>query len=90
MTISKVISRAWSDAEYKAKLLSDPTAVLAEAGIEIPAGTTIKVVENTADTEHLVLPVVPEKAEELSMEELEKVAAAADTSYRQRSTPGVY
>ncbi len=90
MTISKVISRAWSDAEYKAKLLSDPAAVLAEAGVEIPAGTTIKVVENTAETNHLVLPRAPEGASELSDDALEKIAAASNTRYRQRSTPGVY
>ncbi len=90
MSLNKAIVRAWTDDAYRAKLLNEPHTALAEVGIEVPAGVTIKVVENTADIAHLVLPVVPEKAEELSMEELEKVAAAADTSYRQRSTPGVY
>ncbi len=74
MTIHKAIARAWSDADYKAKLLSDPHAALVEAGVEVPAGTTIKVVEDTADTRHLVLRVAPGDAGELSAEELEKVA----------------
>ncbi len=72
---AKVFARAWSDAEYKAKLLSDPHAALAEAGVEIPAGKTIKVVENSADIAHLVLPVEPGVAGELSDDQLDKVAA---------------
>ncbi len=72
---AKIFARAWSDAEYKAKLLSDPAAVLSEAGVEVPAGTTIKVVENTADIAHLVLPVEPRATGELSDEQLDKVAA---------------
>ena len=74
MTIANAIARAWNDAGYKAKLLSDPHAALAEAGVEVPAGTTVKVVENSADTQHVVLPVAPGNADELSTEELAKVA----------------
>ncbi len=79
MTIAKAIARAWNDAGYKAKLLNDPHAALAEAGVEVPAGTTIKVVENTADTQHVVLPVAPGNAGELSIEELEKVAGGVES-----------
>ena len=74
MTIQKVIARAWTDADYKAKLVDDPAAALAEAGVEVPAGTKMKVVENTADTVHVVLPVAPTEAGKISMDELEKVA----------------
>ncbi len=75
MSVSKAIARAWTDADYKAKLLSDPHVALAEHGIEVPAGTTVKVVENTADTQHVVLPVAPPaEAGKVSMDELEKVA----------------
>ena len=74
MTVTKAIARCWTDADYKAKLLSDPHAALAEVGVEVPAGNTVKVMENTADTHHLVLPVSPPAAGELSSEELEKIA----------------
>ena len=74
MTITKAIARAWTDADYKARLLSEPHAALAEVGVEVPAGTVVKVMENTADTHHLVLPVEPAEAGELSIEELEKLA----------------
>ena len=69
---AKVVARAWSDESFKAKLLSDPHAALAEAGVEVPAGATVKVVENTKDRLHLVLPPAPEA--ELSDEDLKKVA----------------
>ena len=83
MTIAKAIARAWTDAAYKTKLVGDPNAALSEAGVEVPVGTTVKVVENTADTQHVVLPVAPAKASELSTEELEKVAGGYDTKGNQ-------
>ncbi len=80
MSISKVIRRAWADPAYKAKLLSDPHAALAEAGVTVSAGTKVKVVEDTADTKHLVLPLAPANAAELSDDELEKVAGGCGQS----------
>jgi Nitrile hydratase, alpha chain len=74
MSISKVIARAWADSAYKATLLKDPHTALAEAGVKIPSGTKVKAVEDTADTKHLVLPVAPPNAAELSDKELEKVS----------------
>lgn len=74
MGVSLAIARAWTDGAYKARLVSDPHAALAEAGVEVPAGLTVKVVENTADMQHLVLPLAPSNASELAPKELEKVA----------------
>ena len=44
---------------------------------EVLAGTTVKVVENTADTLHLVLPVTPANADKLSNEDLEELAGGS-------------
>jgi hypothetical protein len=71
---SQLVARAWSDPAFKAKLLADPAAVLKENGIALPAGVTVKVVENTDKVVHLMLPAKP-PAEELSEEELHRVAA---------------
>ena len=71
----KVVAKAWSDAAFKARLLKDPQAVLAEAGVEMPPGVTVKVVENTDNTMHLILPPPP-PAGELTDEALDKVAGA--------------
>jgi len=78
MTVAKAIARAWTDAEYKTKLLSNPQAALAEAGVEVPAATTVKVMENTAQTQHLVLPIAPAKAKQISVDDLEKIAGGGN------------
>ena len=72
-TYAKLMARAWSDAAFKAKLLSDPRSALTAAGIEVPNGISVKVVEDTEDTRHLVLPTAPEG--ELTEEDLAKVGA---------------
>jgi hypothetical protein len=77
----KVVAKAWTDEGFKAKLLSDPHVALAEAGIEVPAGKTVKVVENTQDTVHVVLPPPPAE-DELTDEALENVAAGGTTCGR--------
>lgn len=74
MSIQKAIARAWTDEKFKDKLLTEPHAALSESGVEIPSGTTIKVLEDTPDTQHVVVPVAPAQATELSIDELEKVA----------------
>jgi hypothetical protein len=68
----KVVTRAWRDPAFKAKLKADPEAALKEAGVALPAGLKVTVVENTAQHFHLVLP--PKPSAELSDELLDKVA----------------
>ena len=69
----KMVAKAWRDPAFKAKLLADPNAALKDAGIPVPAGVTVKVVENTDTHVHLVLP--PKPTRELSDEALDRVAA---------------
>jgi hypothetical protein len=70
---AKVVTKAWSDPEYKARLMSDPKAVLAEAGVDVTEGVEIEVHEDTDTTMHLVLPVSP-AGETLSEQALEQIA----------------
>ncbi len=65
----KVVAQAWSDPAFKAKLLAEPHAALAAAGVPIARGMTVKVVENSDNVFHLVLPAKP--AGELSEAELD-------------------
>ena len=51
-----VYARTMTDPEFKAQFIADPAAVLSAAGIEVPEGLTIKVVENSSTTVHFVLP----------------------------------
>jgi hypothetical protein len=75
--MGQVISRAWADEEYKARFVSDPVAVLHEAGLETPEGMEFRVVENTADVLYITLPPAPAEELELSDDALELVAGGA-------------
>jgi hypothetical protein len=59
----KIIKKAWEDAEFKKELLSNPKAAIEkELEIILPDDVEIKVVEETAKTFYLVLPVNPADA----------------------------
>ena len=68
----KIIAKAWRDPAFKAALIANPAAALKAEGIDVPAGVTVTVLENTDKQFHLVLP--PKPTGELSEEALEAVA----------------
>ena len=72
--LGKVIARSWDDEGYKARLLSNPRAVLAEAGLDVPSGIEITVSEQQPGTLHLTLPPRPEGEGALDEAALEAVA----------------
>jgi hypothetical protein len=73
-TWGQLVARAWLDEGFKRRLLGEPAAVLKEAGLEVPEGVQINMLENTDRLIHLVLPAKPATGD-LSEEQL----AAADT-----------
>jgi hypothetical protein len=64
----QIVARAWSDEDFRRRLLADPRAVLTEYGLDVPEDREIRLVEDTPDVCHLILPVSP--AGELADEEL--------------------
>lgn len=52
---AKVIARAWSDADYRKRLLSDGTAACAELGFEGIQGEYIVALEDTEQLHHVVV-----------------------------------
>ncbi|MET9874676.1 nitrile hydratase subunit alpha [Actinacidiphila glaucinigra] len=52
---AKVVARAWTDPQYKSRLLQDGTAAIAELGFTGPQGEHIVVVENTPTTHNVVV-----------------------------------
>ena len=60
---AKVIAKTWSDAAYKERLVREPRAVFAEAGLEVPSSLEFAVVEDSADKRHLILPAKPAEGE---------------------------
>ena len=73
---SQIVARAWCDASFMRRLLSDPRAVLAEHDLDAPPDTEVEVVMGTEvkidDTDNMVrrfiLPAGP--SQELTEEEL--------------------
>jgi hypothetical protein len=76
---SQIVARAWSDEEFKQRLLADPRAVLAENGLEVPEDIEVQMLEDTPTTRTFVLP--PPPTDELSDEELVGSATADSFSY---------
>ena len=52
---AKVVAKAWTDPEYKQRLLDNGTTAVAELGFKGPQGEHIVVVENTEDTHNVVV-----------------------------------
>jgi nitrile hydratase subunit alpha len=52
---AKVVAKAWTDPDYKARLLADGTAAIAELGFKGPQGEHMVVLENTPDVHHVVV-----------------------------------
>ena len=69
--ISQLIAKCWSDESFKQKFIADPAAIFKAEGVAVPAGLSIKAVEDTDIVLHFV---IPPKPAELSDEELDKVA----------------
>ncbi len=78
-TWARVVAKAWADEEYKRRLLADPAAVAREEGVPVPAGLTLKVVEDAPGTRTLVLP--PQPAELGTVVEAEERRAAGYMNY---------
>lgn len=51
-----LVQRVWSDESFRERLKRDPRAALAEAGMPVPDGTEVVVLEDTPALAHLVLP----------------------------------
>jgi hypothetical protein len=79
--MNTLIAACWKDDALKQRFLSDPHAVLAEHGMDVPEGINVNVVENTDNTVHVTLPAAPEGHAELSDEELESAAGGTLSAF---------
>ena len=55
MNGAKVVARAWTDPDYRQRLLDNGTGAIAELGFKGPQGEHIVVLENTATEHHVVV-----------------------------------
>jgi nitrile hydratase len=64
-------SPSWYKSEaYRSRVVRDPRGVLAEFGVELPAGTSIAVWDASAESRYMVLPRRPAGTSALTEEEL--------------------
>ena len=76
-----ILKKAASDATFRAKALKDPAAALKEAGVELPAGQTIKFVEKI-DEVVIALPPIGSNLDEISDEQfLQNVAGGGGAQW---------
>lgn len=53
------VSRLFSDQALRARMLAEPASVLQEQGIDVPPGAEFRVVEDSADVCHVIMPPSP-------------------------------
>ena len=60
----------YKSAPYRSRAVKDPRGVLAEFGVQLPASTTVRVWDSTAEVRYLVIPQRPAGTEGWSEEQL--------------------
>ena len=95
--LAELFAACWKDEALKARFMSDPKAVLAEYGMDVPDGMDVNVVENSDNCVHITMPMAPVGHQDLSDEELSAAAGGggiAGGSYNctgnQLNCPGVH
>jgi hypothetical protein len=73
----QIVAEAWADPAFRQRLLTDPATVLRERGIEAPDGVQVRIVEDTEQIMHLVLPPMPAEAA-LSDRQLAQITGGVD------------
>ena len=66
--MSQIVAKCWADDSFKQQLLAEPLATLKAEGIELPDGLAVKVLDNTANVFHLVIPAKPTELSDIDLE----------------------
>jgi hypothetical protein len=76
---TRLIEKAWKDPEFRKQVVSDPKGMLEKhLGQKLPAGLTIHIHEEDANTLHFSVPPPPANVAQLSDEDLERVAGGTE------------
>jgi|SRR5882724_1964134 len=74
-----LIKKCWHDPEFRKEVVADPKGVWEKAiGQKLPDNLKIFIHEEDGDTFHLSIPPTPKDVNELSDEELERVAGGTE------------
>ena len=85
--LAALFAACWKDEALKARFMTDPKAVMAEHGMDVPANMNVNVVENSDNTVHITMPQAPASDGEVSDEELSNVAGGQNLSWPYHPTP---
>lgn len=84
--ISKIISKALKDPEFKKRLLQNPKKTIeAELKITIPGHIQLEVLEETEKKKYLILPKLSDKSE-IREKELEAISGGSDVTIHCKAT----
>ena len=74
-----IVQRAWKDEAFRAEFLADAKGTIEKySGQKLPADVKVVALAEDDKTIHFVIPPKPANADELSDEDLEKVAGGID------------
>jgi hypothetical protein len=78
---AKIVKRCWEDDEFRKEFTADPAGSFVKY-LEVPRASLPKIVihEERAGSWHIVLPSQPLNADELSEQDMERVAGAASVT----------
>jgi hypothetical protein len=85
---AKIVKHCWEDDEFRREFTADPAGAFVKH-LQVPAASLPKIVihEEPAGTWHIVLPLRPANADELSERDLERVAGGQ--SFIVSNTPAI-
>ena len=76
--MAELFAACWKDEALKARFMSDPKAVLAEHGVDVPDGIDVNVLVNSDNTVHITMPKAPRGATEPSRRNMHVSLAGKD------------
>jgi hypothetical protein len=79
--IAVILARAGTDAALRSQLVAGGSSALRALGVDVPAGVTVRFVEDSVTVRHFVIPA-PDGAE-LTEADLDKVAGGAGQQMQQ-------
>jgi hypothetical protein len=82
--LGRLVAKALTDEVLRAQLIADPAAALAAEGVRFPEHVTVKVLEDTENVRHLVLPAL---SNALTEEDLGAIAAGRSPTPTPRPSP---
>ena len=74
MKLGDLMVELYSDSDLMERFKADPGGVLEEKGAELPPDVTLKVLQDTAEVRHVILPYLTDDVP-LEAEQLEKRAS---------------